>query len=76
MFLSMQYVIIMIMLMTVSLKYRMSEFSRVLLSVIFVDLKGVVDRKCIWRIYEPRSIKMEPMMKNASNVHMEVNALS
>ena len=35
----------------------------------FVDLYGVVDRKRIWRIYKPRSIEMEPMMKNTCNIH-------
>ena len=44
MFLSVQYVIIMIMLFAVFLKYGVSEFSRVLLSAVFVDLYGVVDR--------------------------------
>ena len=58
------------------LKYGVSEFSHVLLSAIFVDLYGVVDRKHIRRIYEPRSIEMEPMMKNASNIHNGVSAPS
>ena len=76
MFLSLQYVIIMIMLLAMFLKYGVSEFSHVLLSVIFLDLYGVVDRKHIRRIYEPRSIEMEPMMKNASNIHNGVSAPS
>ena len=54
-FLSMQYAIIRIMLFAVFLKYGVSEISRVLLSAVFVDLYRVVDRKCIRRIYEPRS---------------------
>ena len=66
MFLSVQYVIIMIMLITV--KYGVSEFSHVLLSAVLVNLYGVVDRKHFRRIYEPRSIEMELMIKNASNV--------
>ena len=76
MFLSVQYVIIMIMFIIVFMKYGVSEFSHVLLSAIFVDLYGVVDRKHIRRIYEPRSIEMEPMMKNASNIHNGVSAPS
>ena len=50
MFLSVQYVITMIMLFAVFLKFRVSEFSWVLLSAVFVDLYGVVDRNHIWRI--------------------------
>ena len=76
MFLSVQYGIIMIMLIAVCLKYGVSEFSHVLLSVVFLDLYGAVDRNHIWRIYEPRSIEMEPMMKNASNIHNGVSAPS
>ena len=76
MFLSVQYVIIMIMFITVFLKYGVSELSGVLLSLIFVDLYGVVDRKRIRRIYEPRFIEMEPKMKNASNIHNGVSAPS
>ena len=49
-FLSVQYAIIMIMLFEVYLKYGVSEFSRVLLSAVFMNLFGVVDRKHIWRI--------------------------
>ena len=71
MFLSVQNGIIMIMLIAVFLKYGVSEISFVLLAAVFVDLYGVVDRKCIWKIYEPRSIEMEPMMKNACNITME-----
>ena len=76
MFLSEQYVIIMIMLFTVFLKYGVLEFSQVLQSAVFVDMYGEVDRKRIRRIYKPRSIEMEPMMKNISNVHNRVSALS
>ena len=54
MFMSVQCMIIVIMLIAVFLKYGVSEFSCVLLSVIFMDLYGVVDRKCIHRIYKPR----------------------
>ena len=75
MFLSIQYAVIMVMLCKVFLKYGVSEFYRVLLSAVFVDLYGVVDRKCIGKIYEPRSIKMEPMMKNTCNIHHGVNTL-
>ena len=74
MFLSVQYVIIMIMLFAVFLKYKVSEFSWVLLSAVFVDLYKVLDRKRIRRIYELRSIEMEPMMKNTSNIHNGVSA--
>ena len=74
MFLSKQYAIIMIMLFAVFFTYGVSEFSRVLLSAVFVNLYGVVDRKRIWRIYEPRSTEMEPMMKNTSNIHNGVSA--
>ena len=42
MFLSVQYGIIMIMLIAVFLKYGVSEFSHVLLAAVFVDLYGVV----------------------------------
>ena len=78
MILFVQYVFIMIMInmITVFLKYGMSEFSRVLLSAILVDLYWVVDRKLSLRNYEPRSIEMEPMMKNASNIHNGVIAPS
>ena len=75
-FQSILYAIIMTMLFTVFLKYGLSEFSRVLLSAVFVDLYGVADRKQIQRIYKPRSIEMEPMMKNTSNIHHGVSALS
>ena len=76
MFLSMQYGSIMIMLIAVFLKYGVFKFSCVLLAAVFMDLHGVVDRKCIRRIYKPRSIEMELMMKNTSNVHMGVSAPS
>ena len=73
-FLSVQYEIILIMLLAVFIKYGASEHSYVLLSAVFEDLYGVVNRKCIRRIYEPRSIEMEPMMKNTSNIHNGVSA--
>ena len=73
---SMQYVIIMIMLFAVFMKYGVSEFSPVLLSAVFVDLYGVVDRKLISRIYMPRFIEMEPIMKITSNSHNGVSAPS
>ena len=64
MFLSMQYGIIIVMLIAVILKYGVSKFSRTLLSSVFMDLYGVIDRKHIRRIYEPRSIcRNEPMIK-------------
>ena len=53
-----------------------SEFSWVLLSAVFVDLYGVVDRKRIQRFCEPRSIEMEPIMKNTSNIQNGVSAPS
>ena len=75
MFLSIQYAVIMVMLGEVFLKYGVSEFYRVLLSAVFVDLYGVADRKRIRKIYKPRSIEMEQMMKNSSNIHHEVSTL-
>ena len=75
MFLSIQYAIIMVMLGAVLLKYGMSEFYSVLLSAVFVDLFGVVDRKRIRKIYEPRSIEMEPITKNTSNIHHGVSTI-
>ena len=42
-FLYIQYAIIMVMLCAVFLKYGVSEFYRVLLSAVFVDLYGVRD---------------------------------
>ena len=75
MFLSVQYAIIRIMLFAVFLKYGVSKFSRVLLSAVYLDLYGVVDWKPIQRIYEPRSIEMEPMLKNTSDIHNGVSAL-
>ena len=75
MFLSIQYAILMVMLGVVLLKYGISEFYRVLLSAVFVDLYGIVDRKRIRKIYKPRSIEMEPMMKNTSNIHHIVSTL-
>ena len=76
MFLFMQYGIIMVMLIAVFLKYRVSEFYLTLLAAVFVDLYGVVDRIHIQRIYETRSIEMELMMKNVSNIHNGVSAPS
>ena len=76
MFLSIQYGIIVFLLITVFLKYGVSEFTLTLLSAVFVNLYGVVDRNCIRRIYEPRSIEMESMMKNVSNIHSGVSAPS
>ena len=70
MFLSIQYAIIRVMCV-VFMKNGVSEFYRVLLSAVFVDLYRVADRK----IYEPRSIEMEPMMKNTSNIHHGVSTL-
>ena len=65
----------MVMLGTVLLKYGISEFYCVLLSAVFVDLYGVVERKCVRKIYEPRYIEMKLMMKNTSNIHHGVSAL-
>ena len=65
----------MIMLCAVFLKYGVSKFYRVLLSAVFVDLYGVADRKRVRKIYEPRSIEVEPMVKNNSNIHHGVNSL-
>ena len=76
MFLCVQYGIIMIMLIAVFLKYGVSEFSSVLLTAVFMDLYGVGERKHILRIYKPRSIEMEPMMKKTSNFHSGVSAPS
>ena len=73
--LSIQYAIIMVMLRAVFLKYGVSEFYRILLSAVFVDLYRVANRKRIRKIYEPRSMVMEPMMKNTSNIHHGVNHL-
>ena len=53
MFLSIQYVIIMVMLCAVFLKYGVSKFYRVLLSAVFIDLYGAADWKLIWKIFEP-----------------------
>ena len=64
-FLSVQYRIIMIMLITVFLKYGGSEFSCRLLAAVFMDLYEVVDRKRIQKIYKLRSLEMKLMMKNA-----------
>ena len=75
MFLSIQYAIIMVMLGAVLLKYGISEFYCGLLSAVFVDLYGVIDRKRIRKIYKLRSIEMEPMMKNTSNIHHGVSTL-
>ena len=69
MFISIQYAVIIVMLFAVFLKYGISEFYRVLLSAVFVDLYGVADRKMIRRIYEPRAVEMEPMIKLNSSLH-------
>ena len=58
------------------LEVWMSDFSRVLLSAVFLDLYGVVDSKRIRRIYKPRSMEMEPIMKKTSNIHNGVSAAS
>ena len=44
-FLSIQYAIIMILLFAVFLKYGVSEFSRLLLSAVFLDLYGVGNQR-------------------------------
>ena len=75
-FLPVQYVIIMIMILVVFMKYGVAEFSCILLSGVFVDLYGIVDRKHIQRIKKSRSIEMEPTMKNTSNIHNRVSAPS
>ena len=64
------------MLIAVFLKYGVSEFSYSLLAAVFLDLYGVVDKKQIRRIYKTESIEMEPMMKNANNLHSAVSAPS
>ena len=65
----------MVMLGAVLLKYGISKFYRVLLSAVFIDLYGVLDRKRVRKIYEPRLIEMELMMKNTSNIHHGVSTL-
>ena len=37
---------------------------------------GVINSKRIWKICEPRTLEMEPMMKNASNIHIGVSTPS
>ena len=69
MFISIQYAVIIFMLCAVFLKYGISEFYRVLLSAVFVDLYGVADRKLVRKIYEPRAVEMEPMIRNTSSLH-------
>ena len=69
MFISIQYAVILFMLCAVFLKYGISEFYRVLLSAVFVDLYGVADRKLVQKIYKPRAVEMEPMIRNTSNMH-------
>ena len=68
MFISIQYVVIIVMLCAVFLKYGISEFYRVLLSAVFVDLYGVADRKLVRKIYKPRAVEMEPMIRNTSSL--------
>ena len=69
MFISIQYAVIIIMLCAVFLKYGISEFYRALLSAVFVDLYGVADRKLVRKIYEPRAVEMELMIRNTSSLH-------
>ena len=69
MFISIQYAVIIFMLCVVFLKYGISEFYRVLLSAVFVDLYGVAERNLVRKIYEPRAVEMEPMIRNASSLH-------
>ena len=76
MFLSIQYGNILILLGTNLLKYEVSEFVGTLLSIVFVNLYGVAERKHFLRIYEPRSIEMELMIKNANIIHGGVSAPS
>ena len=57
------------MLCAVFLKYGISEFYRVLLSTVFVDLYRVADRNLVRKIYEPRAVEMELMIRNISNLH-------
>ena len=57
------------MLCAVFLKYGLSEFYRVLLFAVFVDLYRVADRKLVRKIYEPRAVEMKPMIKNTSALH-------
>ena len=52
-FLLIQCAIIMILLFAVFLMYGVSEFSRVLLSVVFVDLYGVGDQRNLEISLEP-----------------------
>ena len=47
MFISIQYAAIIFMLCVVFLKYGISDFYRVLLSTVFVDLYGVADRNLV-----------------------------
>ena len=68
MFISIKYAVIIFMLCAVFLKYCISEFYWVLLSAVFVDLYGVADRKLVQKIYEPRAVEMEPMIRNTSHV--------
>ena len=74
MFISIQYAVIIVMLCAVFMKYGISEFYRVMLSAVFVDLYGVADREMIRKIYEPRSMEMEPMLKLNSNLHQVSSA--
>ena len=67
MFISIQYAVIIFMSCAVFLKYGISEFYDVLLSSVFVDLYGVADRKLVRKIYEPRAVEMELMIRNTSS---------
>ena len=69
MFISIQYAVIILMLCVVFLKYGISEFYRVLLSVVFMDLYGVADRNLVRKIYEPRAVGMELTIRNTSGLH-------
>ena len=68
MFISIQYAVIIFMLCAVFFKYGISEFYRVLLSAVLVDLHGVADRKLVRKIYEPRAMEMEPMIRNINSL--------
>ena len=74
MFISIQYAVIIVMLCAVFLKYQILEFYRVLLSAVLVDLYGVADRNLVRKIYEPRAVEMEPMIRNTNNLHHESSA--
>ena len=75
MFISIQYAVIIIMLGTVFLKYGIAEIYRMLLSAVFVDLYGVGDRKLVRKIYEPRAVEMEPMIRHTNSLQQLSSAL-